>query len=369
MEQRSVKQAWLMIAVLTLASAPPLRGQGAAAADSGVLRGQVLGAETGQPLPFAMVSIPSIEVQRFADGNGRFVIPRLAAGTYRLRVRHLGHSPVEHEVTLDRGAIRDVTIRLPRIAIQIAAMNVSATWECETPGRPASDASSQVAAVFEQLEQNAERLRLLAQEYPFEVDMERRFLLRRFDGTEVFERADTTIVAGLKRTSYRPGRVVNRVRVGPGRTESFMTVPTLVDFADPIFQRNHCFRLRGVDDSDGTPLIRVDFKAWRKLTTPDVDGSVFLDTAGFRLRRSELSLTRIPSGFDGLLGVRVTTEFSDVRPGLPIAAGIRAINEVKLTGGWQRFDGAIETQKALLVRFLNQHPDSVPPVDDQRNTR
>jgi hypothetical protein len=364
-----MKQRWLWLSFLAITSAPSLSAQSRAVADSGVLRGRVVGAETGQPLPFAMVAIPSAEVQRFADGEGRFVIPGLPAGTYRLRVRHLGHSPVEVQVSLERNAVQDVTIRLTRIALRLAAMNVSATWECNTPGRPASDSGSQVAEVFEQLEQNAERLRLLAEEYPFEVDMERRFLLRRVDGTDLFERADTTLVAGGKRTPYRPGRVVNRVRVAPGRSESYMAVPTLVDFADALFQRNHCFRLRGVDDSDGTPLVRMDFKAWRRLTSPDVDGSVFLDTAGFRLRRSEVTLTRIPSGFDGLVGVRVTTQFSDLRPGLPIAASIFAMNEMKRTGDKQRFTGAIENQKALRVRFLKQHPDSVPPSDAQRSMR
>ena len=363
-----MKQRWLLMSLLAVVTASPLPGQSGGIRDSAVLRGRVIGAETGQPLPFAMVSIPSIDVQRFADGEGRFIIPRLSPGTYRLRVRHLGHSPVERDVVVDRNGAEDLTIRMSRIAMRLAVMNVSATWECESPGRPSSDASSQVAEVFEQLEQNAERLRLLAREYPFEVDMERRFLLRRVDGTELFERADTTLVAGIKETSYRPGRVVTRVGRGE-RAQSFMAVPTLVDFADSLFQQNHCFRLRGVDDSDGTPLIRVDFKAWRKLKSPDVDGSVFLDTAGFRLRRSEVSLTRIPSGFDGLIGVRVTTRFSDLRPGLPIATSIHAVNEVKPTGGRQRYSGAIETQKALLVRFLKQQPDSAPPGDDQRKTR
>lgn len=328
----------------------------AATTDSAVLRGTVTGRESGLALPFAMVAIPTLGLERFANDQGRFVFPRLAAGTYRLRVRQLGYSPLELDVTLSAGAVHDVPIALARIATQISAMRVAAAWECRTPGR-ASANSAAALAVMEQLEQNAGRLRLLSDQYPLEIDTERRFLLRRESAPNSLQRMDTIRVASAARTRYRPGRVVVDVRNG-GRRESILQVPTLLDFADSLFQRNHCFVVRGVDDSTGVPLLRVDFKAWSKLRTPDVDGSVHLDSATFALRRSEIRLTRIPRQFTGLARVHVVTRFVDLQPGLPVPGPIHSVNQFARASGSSRITAVVEEQIPFAVRFLRARPDS-----------
>ena len=328
-----------------------------APADSAILRGTVTSRESGRPLPYAIVAIPSAGLQRFANDQGRFAFTGLPAGTYRLRVRQLGHSPVELDVTLSPGGVQDVAVALARIATRIDAMRVSADWECHAPGRPTGNAMA--LAVMEQMDQNAERLRLLADEYPFEISTQRRFMLRQANGADSVERVDTILVASGARTRYRPGQVVADVQTGR-RRESILQVPTLLDFADSLFQRNHCFVVRGVDDSTGVPLLRVDFKAWSRLRTPDVDGSVFLDSATFALRRSEIRLTRIPRGFAGLVGVHVTTRFIDLQPGLPVPGPIFAVNRFRDSRGPRAIMAAVEEQVPLDVRFLRARPDSLP---------
>ena len=328
----------------------------AATAESAILRGTVTGRESGLPLPFAIVAIPSLGLQRFANDQGRFAFAGLPAGTHRVRVRQLGHSPMELDVTLTPGGAQDVAVTLPRIATRIGAMRVSADWECNAPGRPTGNATA--LAVMEQMDQNAERLRLLADEYPFEISTQRRFMLRPTNGPDSVERVDTILVTSGARTRYRPGRVVAEVQSGR-RRESILQVPTLLDFADSLFQRNHCFVVRGVDDSTGVPLLRVDFKAWSKLRTPDVDGSVFLDSATFALRRSEIRLTRIPRQFAGLVGVRVTTLFIDLQPGLPVPGPIFAVNQFRNATGPKAITAAVEEQVPLDVRFLRARPDSL----------
>jgi hypothetical protein len=94
------------------------------------------------------------------------------------------------------------------------------------PGRPsANDAAA--LEVMEQLEQNAGRLRLLSDQYPFEIDTQRSFLLRRDEAPDSLERIDTVLDSSAARTPHRPGRVVVDVRDG-SRRETIRQVPTLL---------------------------------------------------------------------------------------------------------------------------------------------
>jgi hypothetical protein len=238
-------------------------------------------------------------------------------------------------------------------------MHVAADWECTRPGRPTGEHNAPALEVLEQLAQNAERLRLLSEQYPFEILTQRTFSNRRQDGSDTVESVDTTLVTSAAHTRYRPGRLIRSVRNGRS-TETILQVPTLLDFADSVFLRNHCFVARGMDDSSGVSLLRVDFKAWSKLRTPDVDGSVYLDSATFALRRSEIRLTRIPRSFRGLAAVRVTTRFVDLQPGLPVPGPIHAVNQFERPTGKQRITAMVEEQLPLDVHFLRARPDSLP---------
>ncbi|MES2523507.1 MAG: carboxypeptidase-like regulatory domain-containing protein [Gemmatimonadota bacterium] len=343
-----------------LAGAVPARAHTRAtvmptAVDSAILRGTVVDEGTGEPLPFAVISIASLGIERFSNDQGQFVLQGLRAGTYRLRVRQLGHSPVEQDVVIAEGAVQVVTVRLPRLMTKLAAMRVSADWTCETPGRPTMRDDTTTAQVFEQIEENAERLKLLAKSYPFLIDMERRTYELLGDGPGRLAHVDTFKVFSSDSKQYQPGKVVVEVRIGR-RRESMLKLPTLLDFADRSFQRNHCFIVRGLDDSSGVSLLRVDFKAARKLKSPDVHGSVYLDPTSFTLRRADIQLSQIPKGFPGLRAVTVTTNFVDLRPGLSITGSINGVNEFTITPKTV-VTGTLEQQSPLSVMFLKARPD------------
>lgn len=337
------------------ASAPP-------AADSAMVRGTVIARESNVALPYAVVSIPSLGIQQFTNDRGRFVLPKLPNGTYRLRARQLGYSPVDADVKVAGDSTAEITIRMTRIALQLATMRVETDWPCDMPGRAQLAGNARVLEVFEQMEQNAERLRIMSDQYPFLVSSERRQVLRRRDGSESPPQIDTTVATSLVHENYKPGKVVERRRDKVG-VEYYMRIPTLLDFADEEFRNNHCFLVRGVDNGSGTGQLRIDFKTWSKITTPDVEGSVFLDTANYRLRRVEVRLTRVPPQLTSTANVTVTTHFHELRPGLPIVGTVHAVTELKRMRSSQ-FAQGIEDQTTFLVRFLKQRPDS---IDGPRN--
>lgn len=326
--------------------------------DSASLRGTVVSRESGLPLPYAIVSIPSLGIDRFANEQGVFTFARLPVGSHRVRARQLGHSPIELDVTVAIGPVQELRFALPRLATRIATMRVTEDWECESPAASRAALAAEALVIFEQLQQNADRLKLLAKQFPFSVSTERSFLLLYPDGGERLEAVDTSTVRSADHKVYRPGQVVVNVR-DRGKRVSMLQVPTLIDFADAEFQKNHCFVVRGIEEAPGSaPLVRVDFKAWRKIKTPDVHGSVFLDTGTFRLRRSEIRLSKIPKEVAGLTDVFVTTKFVDLRPGLPVVQHIRGVNRMQRVSMAQRVTATVEEQVSLNVQFLKARPDS-----------
>ncbi|HYW31473.1 MAG TPA: carboxypeptidase regulatory-like domain-containing protein [Gemmatimonas sp.] len=325
-------------------------------ADSGIIRGVVRDDATGAVLPYAVVSVASLGIERFANSEGQFVLQNLRAGTYRLRVRQLGHSPVEIDVTLAAGAVENIVVRMPRITTKLAAMRVSADWECTTPGRPTRESASESAQIFEQIEQNAQRLRLLAESFPFELDVERRIYDTLDDETGRLQSVDTTRLVSSTRTQYVPGKVIVDVVRGITK-ESAVQLPTLLDFADSTFQRTHCFLFRGTDDSSGTALLRLDFKVSRKIKSPDVNGSVYLDPTTYALRRADIELSDIPRQFKGLYSVRVTTNFVELAPGLPVTGTVNGVNEFSRRGKRTSVTGSLEQHVPIGIRFLKGRPD------------
>jgi len=71
------------------------------------LSGRVIDEHDGQALSFAEIFIPSLGKGGVADEEGRFRIEGLCAGTYTLRVAHLGCEPITHEVRLTKDLVID----------------------------------------------------------------------------------------------------------------------------------------------------------------------------------------------------------------------------------------------------------------------
>lgn len=122
----SLAKTALVCAVLLLAST--------AAALAGTLRGQVLDAETGAPLPGANVLLTGTPYGTATGANGRFVLTDLPEGDYTMVVRYLGYEDRTQTVRIGEGAVVvDVALR-PTVysGSEIAIVSDRAT-ERETP--------------------------------------------------------------------------------------------------------------------------------------------------------------------------------------------------------------------------------------------
>jgi hypothetical protein len=323
---------------------------------TGTIVGLVTTKEGNVPLAYSVVSAASLGRERFSDAQGVFVLPGLPAGALQLRVRHLGYSPVDLNVTVRAGGADTVRVSLTHIAVRLSAVDVRAYPECKNPGPPKASADSAFATVFDQLKQNAEQYRLLTDTYPFIYAAERTLSSTLVNGELRTERVDTLVV-GSARWTYKPGTIVVRSRRG-FTTTTAMNIPTLVNFAEKAFLENHCFYNGGLETVDGVDLLRVDFNAAAKIKDPDVDGSMYLDPITFQIRRSVLHLTKIPPGLRGLAETEAITLFGEVLPSIPVIADISSVNRFQSDSKRPPTAeaSANERQRLISVRFTKGMP-------------
>ncbi len=90
--------------------ASPARERG----DTGTVVGRVTDAGTGQPLVGATVVVETLGLEAVTDGEGRFRIPKVAPGTYTIRVRYIGYSAETKTVTVTPATELEVTFELQR---------------------------------------------------------------------------------------------------------------------------------------------------------------------------------------------------------------------------------------------------------------
>lgn len=323
---------------------------------TGTIIGFVTTREGNVPLAYSVVSAASLGRERFSDAQGVFALTGLPAGALQLRVRHLGYSPVDLDVTVRAGQADTVRVSLVHIAVRLTAVDVRAYPECKNPGPPKASADSAFATVFDQLRQNAEQYRLLTDHYPFIYAAERTLSSTLVNGDSKTERVDTLLVSST-RWAYKPGTIVEQTRRGFTSTTS-MNIPTLVNFAEKSFLENHCFYNGGLETVEGVELLRVDFNAASKIKEPDVDGSMYLDPVSFQIRRSVLRLSKIPPRLRGLAETEAVTLFGEVLPSIPVIADINSVNRFQPNPKQPPTAeaSANERQRLISVRFTKGMP-------------
>lgn len=331
-----------------------------AESQTGTIVGRVVTREGGFPLPYGVIALPELGREQFTDDSGSFRIGGLPAGPTRLRVRRLGYAPFEVTIPVRADAADTVRIVLDRIAVRLATVDVREHPPCRTPGAPSLARDSGLTAVYEQLLLNAEQLRTLSNQYPFEYMMEQRLSSVGRDGRTVDEGTWPLSMSSRSTWRYRPGQVVSYVRTGPRRRirQLEFRLPTLIELADKTFIDNHCFHNGGMVAVDGDSLVRVDFVAAEKIKDPDVHGSIFLDAKSFQIRRSVMRLSRMPSSsmVRGMSALEVMVRFNEVLPSIPIVQFVSSVQRFDPQVRGVELAAAHEEQRLVSFTWLKRRP-------------
>ncbi len=322
---------------------------------TGTVRGVVQAAPTNVALPYAVVSIPALNLERFSGAEGQFLLPTVPAGTHELVVRRIGFVPQRQQIVV--AANGTLAFSLRQVPVRLTGMTVRPTNPCTSPGLPDSAQFPEVAQLVGLLRENAATYRTLVQRFPF-VYAQVRALGVLEDGTMAVRTVDTLAVPAQPTVRYEPGRVVQNTR-GKVMRETFMAIPSIIDLVDPAFVNNHCFTYAGASTQGNETWFRLDVRASERLRTPDVHGAFFLDSATAQLRRMELELSRpdrLPSALRSVRSVIAHSTFVEIAPGLSILQSVCAINWQKPRQGARVSHGA-ELQHTLAWEFTVAPPD------------
>jgi len=341
----------------------PASGQRAPSKTAASIVGYVTARQTGEPLGFADATIDEMGIGTLAQSNGAFRLRGVPPGAVTLRIRRLGFTPVSLHLALVEGREDTVRVALEPLVLQLARIRVS---DEVCPSRGSENGDTATLAILRQLWDNAERNKLLAHESPFVSRMERSIgapeRMVSLGGNERIRitRVDTVPVAAEHEWRYEPGKLVVRTEADEAaEAPEKMIVPQLIDFADEVFTDNHCFKYAGVSKVDGVRRIQVDFEPIKTLREPDVRGSMFLDTASYRLIRSDFVM-ELPSylhSSEEMWVIRVSTWFREVLPALPVVDRIctRTTSQYVARSGGPR-GAAIESQRLIDLRFDHESP-------------
>lgn len=329
------------------------------AAQTGTIVGRVMITGSDLPVTYAIVSTTPGANELFTNADGRFLIPRISAGQIRLTARRVGFARVDTTIDVVAGDTSRVTIGLSLIAIQLPAIH-SLAKACAHPGGSDAQIGVELAALFDQLNENAIRNRLLSRSYPFQLEVERKVTHPEPLLEARFVVYDTVLRSSDREWRYAPGKMLGTreytggVFVGKWRT---ITMPELADFADERFLGNHCFDYAGVDDVDGDSLIRIDFTPAPSVHDPDVAGSIYLDRTTYQLRVTDLSLVNLTRQMRREMGGQsVRAHFKEVIPGVPVLNTVSSMVYPKLDGDKPPEEPATEHHRILSVRFLRGKP-------------
>jgi len=289
--------------------------------------------------------------RRFTDQTGAFTFAGVAPGTYHLLARQIGYTPLDTVLAVLADSAPVLRIALSHMAIQLPPVTVTGKTTCGTAGPVGAP---ELAAVFDQLLENARRFELLADSFPHRFRIERIFTTVDRQGRNEVSQVDTFERESSFRWPYRPGRIVGPP-TGPLNNDRLVRLPSLSDFADSTFVDAHCFRLVGRDTLAGSTFIRVDFAPVAALRSTDVEGAAYLDPVTYQIRYTTVRLTRPERGIPGVAAMVATIHFSEIAPGILLHDHVRSVE----TFAWSHTPAErIEEQRLLGVHFLRAliHP-------------
>lgn len=105
----------------------------AVAADSGTVRGMVVDAESGAPLPGTIVQIVELRRAELTNADGGFQLSRIPPGRYTVAIERLGYRRQTHTVEVDGLNSPVLEVRLAAAAIELPGMMVTGALDAH-PG-------------------------------------------------------------------------------------------------------------------------------------------------------------------------------------------------------------------------------------------
>src|SRR6185503_17805097 len=139
--------------------------------------------------------------------SGKFLLTGLAPGEVRIRFKRIGFAPRDTTVRLAANDSAQLRIEMTRLVIRLPAMIISGIC---TNQSPMMQQPEMLVALFEQVQQNAERVKLLAASKPFFLYVFRVDGIRNRDNKIIPQTIDTVIRRALPPTPYRPKEVIRR---------------------------------------------------------------------------------------------------------------------------------------------------------------
>ncbi len=353
---RLVLAVWLPLALQTriveAQAVTPAAGVEGAFTLSGTVRAEA----TGSPLPYSTVTIEEIGRERFTDETGTFRYYAVPPGKYRIRVRQLGYLPLDTTVRLS-AANADPVFALIKVPSLLEAVQVNApARQCIVPEENGYVGDPDLTTVLGEARKNASRERLLRRTYPFEYKLAQAH--DTYDMTDSTHRIryDTMTFRSDDDWRYRKGKVVSSDRSKLFGDVRVMRLPTLTDLADQRFLLAHCFKYAGTTDEGGAPAHRIDFAPTPDIAAPDVEGSIYMDSATFIIRRAEFRLTKGGSIKPAVLGMTVTTTYREILPNVALFDEIRSVQPLTPDTPNAHATEFRQTQHLLSFRFLFRGP-------------
>jgi hypothetical protein len=339
---------------------PPSSEAGAIAPGAVTVSGTIVADETSHPISFSTVRLQPIGRDRFTDQDGKFAYYAVPPGKYQLHVRQVGYLPQDTTFTVAPNVPVTIALRMTRIATALDEVKVSAPPRlCLVPDEFLAVADSELTLVLGEAKKNAEREQLLRRTYPFEYKFAQAHDTYDLTTKKHTMQYDTVIYRSDDTWRYRRGRVVSSDKSKLFGDVRLMRLPTLSDLADRSFLTNHCFKYAGVVDQDGARTHRIDFSPDSTLIAPDVEGSIFMDSATYKIRRAEFRLTKGGAVKPPILGMTVTTTYREILPNVALFDEIRSDQPLGvITDGGNPLQSQ-ETQKLLSFRFLIVSPPGI----------
>jgi len=279
----------LSTAILTIAASR--------AASAQVVRGDVVDAATGAPLPGALVFAADSAGARvagaFTGDSGRFALRLPGAGRFTLRVERIGYASGA-AVPVEIAAGATIVEHLVAASIVVVLPTDTVTGENRCVVRPAE--GEKTAVLWTEARKALYASQLTDRQQL--IHAVRRRWWEKVDGTGALIHLDSTKVDTVDdahpfSTPATPEELAQYgYGVGGPERDSVYAGPDADILLSDAFARTHCFTMR-LDAEKHAGLVGLAFQPARKVKFPEVTGVIWLDSADARLRSVEFRHTNL----------------------------------------------------------------------------